>query len=700
MKILTLDVKDFKPYRRLTLPEEGELPEGLILVRGSNSTGKSSLFEAILWALWGPRAVGSGVENDDLVSFSGVQCRVQMTFDVDGKVYKIERSYDSADGMKVVLYEKKNNAWKSVGDKSGTVERNLQEILNLEWQQATNTLLVRQGEVALIANSTPSALRELLLKVYNIELIEQMEGQLNHLEKDIEGKLKDKRTSYERPETAEAYASQIRESVKQLQRAHDGKNEELKTVQSQLASLPARAAIRALHDLSAAIDRKSAELAERQEVLQNALDEAGLMDTDPSLIEARQRQLEREMERLNSLQTTIDSRISEIDQQTGHINGVARDFGAKIAVLESAVRVSARADMLCPTCQKPLTSDECNHILSEYRQSISQGELTLKELKAERSRLAGESRETRASMVVVEGALKGLSRLRSRQSEVEASKKQLEEKEAELQAVLRTLGVKSIESLLKKHGVDAVVDLHTLIEQTSTRYESLKGELESFEQRLQDEQRALAEQEAKVILMRQLQAEIESLEKILEHTRYVRRKLVKSFVADYVFQKRLIGIVRGATNRYVREFTSGQYTSIDLVPTSASGIGGQGVALKVQDARDNALKKTSQLSYGDKTAVSIGLRLGISRTMSSVRPLRGSPAVSPRVRCVLLDEPLGGLDKTRRAAVIDGLTRDHSFKQIFLITHTDVQGHEDVPTIDVTRTGASSEARLHIPSDE
>ncbi|MFX1369143.1 MAG: AAA family ATPase, partial [Promethearchaeota archaeon] len=54
MRILRIEVKSFKPFRDLVLPNDDEdLPDGLILIRGPNSTGKSSLFEAILWTLWG-----------------------------------------------------------------------------------------------------------------------------------------------------------------------------------------------------------------------------------------------------------------------------------------------------------------------------------------------------------------------------------------------------------------------------------------------------------------------------------------------------------------------------------------------------------------------------------------------------------------------------------------------------------------------
>ena len=150
----------------------------------------------------------------------------------------------------------------------------------------------------------------------------------------------------------------------------------------------------------------------------------------------------------------------------------------------------------------------------------------------------------------------------------------------------------------------------------------------------------------------------------------------------------------------MKAFTNGQYSGVDMIPTPARGRGGAGLVLKIQDQRDNATKKTSQLSFGDRTAISLGLRLGISRTMSVIRPLKNSPALTPRVRCVMLDEPLGGLDKERRVSVVKTLINDQSFKQILLITHTDVQGWDDVPVVDVSKKGISSVAKLVIASDD
>ncbi|MHA2021230.1 MAG: hypothetical protein ACW96N_05915, partial [Candidatus Thorarchaeota archaeon] len=268
-----------------------------------------------------------------------------------------------------------------------------------------------------------------------------------------------------------------------------------------------------------------------------------------------------------------------------------------------------------------------------------------------------------------------------------------------LDSVLEKMNVDSVEKLLKKHKAKDIVDLRTYIRTLSKTLISNKTRIESATKRIEKGKSQVKGLEETEVKMKELGAEIESLEEIKEHARYVRRKLVKGFIADYVFQKRLIGIIRKATNSYVDAFTNGQYTSIDLEPTPEKGRSGAGLLLRIWDERDKAKKRTAQLSFGDRTAISLGLRLGISRTMSSIRPFKDSPAIAPRVRSVLLDEPLGGLDSERRTSVVKNLVGDESFEQIFLITHTDVRGWEGVPVIEVSKSGSASDAVLALSPD-
>ncbi|GAG96757.1 unnamed protein product [marine sediment metagenome] len=56
MQITKLMFKNFMGYKQLSLPKSNDdLPEGLILISGQNSYGKSTILEGVLFAFFGPK---------------------------------------------------------------------------------------------------------------------------------------------------------------------------------------------------------------------------------------------------------------------------------------------------------------------------------------------------------------------------------------------------------------------------------------------------------------------------------------------------------------------------------------------------------------------------------------------------------------------------------------------------------------------
>ncbi|MGY5861651.1 MAG: AAA family ATPase [Candidatus Thorarchaeota archaeon] len=693
MKILRLDLKNFKPFRDLELPEgEGELPGGLILIRGPNSTGKSSIFEAILWALWGPDAVG--LTNDDLVSFTSTWCKAILVFEVAGIRYKIDRSYSSAKGMAVVLYRWTEDAWKRLADKSKSVSTELVQILNLELKQALDTLMVRQGEVAEIAYAKPAELRKLIVRVYNIELLDKMLEHLKRFELDIEAQIIGLEDDYIRPDVIKEQISDTRIRIEDHENNLKSNEAEANETTNHLKEMPDPDGLEAIHALTQGVERIERDYDSSMHHRDSDLADAGLSSADAEVVQARQKILKKETKRYESSREKLETEISEVNRKLGAITATETDLSEKIATLEGVSSDDDSGVIECPTCAKPLSVEERENLLAEYRQILDQDEGTAKTLK---DRLVEASKEIRGfeeHLSDISKAHDAVCRIKEKQTDVDKNEKRLEKERTKLLAAINTAGVSDIESLLKKHGAKSILDLQQRLVILSTKLGKIVDQCDSFRKLIDGEQRTIKELEAKSAKMSELGAEIDSLKSLNEHTKYVRLKLVSGFVADYVVQKRLLGIIKGATNEYVRAFTNNQYTGIDLVPTAARGRSGAGLALKIHDQRDNATKKTGQLSFGDRTAVSLGLRLGISRTMSSIRPLKNSPSIAPRIRCVMLDEPLGGLDKNRRASVVSNLVNDQSFEQILLITHTDIQGWDGVPAIEVSKSGPAATAKL------
>ncbi len=693
MKLLKLEVKNFKPFRELELPQDDmEFPEGLIIVKGPNSTGKSSLFESILWCLWGATSVG--LNNDELVSFSSTFCRVILQFEVAGARYKMDRTYNPADGMAVVLFMKQDEAWKRIADKSTSVSTKLDEILGLELKQALNTLLVRQGEVAAIANATPTVLRKLLVDIYDIEILNKMTNHLDYFESNLDSKIYALSEDYQSPETIQEQVELCRGRITEYSESIRSRTDEIDSAEKMLKDIPDLPDLKRISEITIKLAQENRDLDRQDTELQNYLSKAGLLGADEALVQARLGSLKKVEERTEAEKKEIETQKQSIDQEIGQISGINGDLKEKVETLTDS-RSDAN-DTICPTCSKPLSPKERDNLVTEYNEEMKSGFAKISVLEKQRKQLLTEAKQIEVRLKEIETSTDATNNAKDTKKRVDSIRSEISQSEDDLAKILSSAGVSDIDALLKKFKAPNVSDLQMQVAKFKSTIKEAKKSTSEIESIIGREELQISDLEGKEVLMKQIGAEIEDLKRTNEHAKYVRRKLVSGFVADYVFQKRLIGIIRSATNQYVRFFTNNQYTSIDLVPTKSTKRSGSGLLLKIWDERDQAWKKTGQLSYGDRTAISLGLRLGISRTMSSIRPLRDSPAITPRVRSVLLDEPLGGLDKMRREAVVSNLVNDKNFEQIFLITHTDVQGWEGVPSIEVAKEGSSSTATLEM----
>ncbi|MFW9960243.1 MAG: ATP-binding protein [Candidatus Thorarchaeota archaeon] len=691
MKLLRLEVRNFKPFLDLTLPDDGStLPAGLIIIRGPNSTGKSSLLEAILWALWGPDSVE--LSNDELISFSSTFCSVILTFEVAGAQYKVDRSYNPADKTNVVLFTKSGKAWKRIADKTQSVATKMDEILGIEWKQAQNTLLVRQGEVAAISTAGPVMLRNLLVDIYDIELLNRMSNHLEYFESDLDSKIKALRADYRSPEDIKEQIKHCKERISNYESSIKSRKDEILSTERILKGIPDDDQLRTLNKITADIARKEHELELTEKEIERNLSQAGILDAETEIIEARLDSLRREKERVDTERENLNTKITSLSEEMGRVSGFQSDLKDKIGVLTKPIHLDDQ--IICPTCSKPLSLKERDRLVSEYKQAIREGDLKVKELDKDRKLQIVEAKKLEQRLSAISLSTSAAEKVKTTQKQVMSIHQTIVKHEQDLSSVLQTAGFTDLNVLLKKFNMPTIADLQSYVSALKGDLRGAKRGTSEIEENIGKEKALITELEGKEVMMKQMGAEIQEMERLSQHAKYVRRNLVNGFVADYVFQKRLIGIIRSATNQYVKSFTNTQYTSIDLEPTPATKRSGAGLLLKIWDERDQAWKKTSQLSFGDRTAISLALRLGISRTMSSIRPLKDSPIIAPRVKTVMLDEPLGGLDKARRESVVSNLINDSNFEQILLITHTDVQGWEGVPIVEVAKAGFGSTATL------
>jgi DNA repair exonuclease SbcCD ATPase subunit len=184
----------------------------------------------------------------------------------------------------------------------------------------------------------------------------------------------------------------------------------------------------------------------------------------------------------------------------------------------------------------------------------------------------------------------------------------------------------------------------------------------------------------------------------MRHVKYLRGE-IDGFISNYVVEGRMVGVLRQATNEYLSQLTEGRYT-IDKISSTMRRIRGgmesHGLEMTLMDSKDNMIKNKDQLSGGDETSLGLALRIAISKLMARIRPFKNSEKKPPLINSIIMDEPMASLDSCRRRILVNMLTQDKSFKQVFLITHTDFE-FGDYNSIMVTEDGNGKRLIEYMP---
>ena len=94
MKPLSLTLSAFGPYREEeTLDFSAAWESGIFLISGPTGAGKTTLFDAIAFALYG-KASGTARQSEDFRCHSAApsrECFVELRFLLEGKTYTVRR---------------------------------------------------------------------------------------------------------------------------------------------------------------------------------------------------------------------------------------------------------------------------------------------------------------------------------------------------------------------------------------------------------------------------------------------------------------------------------------------------------------------------------------------------------------------------------------------------------------------------------
>ncbi len=193
-----------------------------------------------------------------------------------------------------------------------------------------------------------------------------------------------------------------------------------------------------------------------------------------------------------------------------------------------------------------------------------------------------------------------------------------------------------------------------------------------------------------------IEKQIRLEESTIKHHDVLIKPYLEQFISQEVIQNKLFKSLRSVVSKYLQQFTYGQYKMNEILITKHGKT--HGVSITLTDLIDGLEKDKDMLSGGDKVALGLALRMGISELMGHIRPFRSSGLHPIYFKTIILDEPLGSLDTERREGVLTALMNNKAFDQIFLITHTQT---DEGPShsIKITRSRDTSIADLQFATE-
>ncbi len=197
MKILDLKLQAFGPFLHAQHIDFTNLNDkGMFLINGPTGTGKTSLFDAIVFALYGK---GSGKDRNDAKSLRSDYAKdedsyVELKFEANGQIYRIKRqpSYErkskKGDGYteqpaKVELYMPDGTVISKLKEVDNKI---INDILFINREQFKNIALLAQGEFTQLVTASSNDRADILEHIFQKEIYDEFQKKVTELKNAAE----------------------------------------------------------------------------------------------------------------------------------------------------------------------------------------------------------------------------------------------------------------------------------------------------------------------------------------------------------------------------------------------------------------------------------------------------------------------------------------------------------------------------------
>ncbi len=424
-KIKTLKVAGFK---RLDLPERQEFPDGRLLIHGRNESGKSTVLEAIHYALYGnPLRPTKRASNEDIINYGRREAVVELEFSIDDNVYMVRREIRKRGANTHILSERRADGGLSrVTSGARDVNDHILEILHgIDSDALLNSCLVEQKELGKLEASTKQERIKAMSSLLNLEAFVDARGSLRKDRRELE--LTHSQTGLRLQEAKKA--AEDYDAAEERKREAENRQREIEKEQGLVAESLSRLktllkALTEMRELKTSIDENTARLEgqeEKREQIKASLEraekaEAAVRELEKELPEAEERRRETEgkiavLEELLELEKEKAEKKTQVDKDAIRVEEASR-------ALSAAEEAKKRVEELNARMEEHLPAEEAKRLLAE----ISGAAQRLAEARRQAKQVQGLKEETEARLASLEEARVKVDSLEQQRSDLGETK--------------------------------------------------------------------------------------------------------------------------------------------------------------------------------------------------------------------------------------------------------------------------------------
>ena len=170
MRLRYMELRNYRRFRDARI----EFPDGVVAIVGSNGSGKTTILEAVTWALFGNVSSVMRDNKEGVVSFGaspGEECSVVLEFDLGEDSYRLARSMR---GKNLVMDASLEVNGKLLAKGDTDVTKAIVAKLGMDHQAFFVSVFTKQKDLNALANIGPADRKKLVLRMLRVDSLEKV----------------------------------------------------------------------------------------------------------------------------------------------------------------------------------------------------------------------------------------------------------------------------------------------------------------------------------------------------------------------------------------------------------------------------------------------------------------------------------------------------------------------------------------------